>query len=125
MYCELGSYSINTNDKFQKFDLSSWYAGKDYFIWAGPTPMINIFKPEMIREALTKFRDIQKPKLNHIVDKLFPGLINYEGEEWINHRKLLNPAFHMEKLKVFSLNVTLILSFHPPMLNNKPYEISY
>ncbi|KNA12752.1 hypothetical protein SOVF_123110 [Spinacia oleracea] len=74
--------------------------GKDYFVWAGPIPMINISKPELIREALTKMQDFQKAKWNPIIDKLFPGLVCYEGEKWSRHRKIINPAFHVEKLKL-------------------------
>ncbi|XP_021718983.1 cytochrome P450 CYP72A219-like [Chenopodium quinoa] len=74
--------------------------GQDYFIWAGATPMINISNPELIREALTNMKDFHKPRLNPIVDKLFPGFVNYEGDKWATHRKIISPAFHMEKLKL-------------------------
>lgn len=85
-------------------------AGKDYFVWAGPIPMINISKPELIREALTKMQDFQKAKWNPIIDKLFPGLVCYEGEKWSRHRKIINPAFHVEKLKVLP-NILLLAIF--------------
>lgn len=54
----------------------------------------------MIKEALTKTEEIRKVKLNPIFDKLIPGVVSYEGEKWAKHRKLINPAFHVEKLKV-------------------------
>ncbi|XP_010678723.2 cytochrome P450 72A397 [Beta vulgaris subsp. vulgaris] len=93
-----------SNDYFPRVDPFRHHLltrfGKDYFIWAGPTPMVNISKPELIREALTNTQDFLKPRLNPIVDKLFPGFVNYEGEKWAKHRKMINPAFHMEKLKL-------------------------
>lgn len=63
-------------------------------------PMVKISKPETIREALAKMQEFQKLKINHISEKLFPGVVNHEGEKWAKHRKLINPAFHVEKLKV-------------------------
>ncbi|KMT10538.1 hypothetical protein BVRB_5g116620 [Beta vulgaris subsp. vulgaris] len=74
--------------------------GKDYFLWFGPTPIITITKPELIREAFMKKDVFRKVKVNPTFDKLFPGLASYEGEEWAKHRKLINPAFHIEKLKL-------------------------
>ena len=75
-------------------------AGKNCFTWLGPVPVINITDPELIREALMRINEFQKPRLNPLVGLLAPGLVSYEGEKWARHRKLINPAFHMEKLKV-------------------------
>ncbi|MED6224148.1 hypothetical protein PIB30_081026 [Stylosanthes scabra] len=33
---------------------------------------------------------------------LATGLTTYEGKKWQKHRKIINPAFHFEKLKVLS-----------------------
>ncbi|KMT10535.1 hypothetical protein BVRB_5g116590 [Beta vulgaris subsp. vulgaris] len=74
--------------------------GKDYFVWAGPMPMVSIAKPELIREAFTNMQEFQKAKFNPVMDKLFPGLVRYEGEKWAKHRKIINPVFHLEKLKL-------------------------
>lgn len=74
--------------------------GKEFFMWFGPKPMVCISKPELIREALTKIQVFQKPHTNPIVAKLFSGFVNYEGEQWAQHRKMINPAFHTEKLKL-------------------------
>ncbi|CAO2818233.1 unnamed protein product [Amaranthus hypochondriacus] len=74
--------------------------GKDYIVWLGPIPMIHISKPELIREAFIKTNEFKKPKVNPVFDKLFPGVVSYEGEKWAKHRKIINPAFHMEKLKL-------------------------
>ncbi|XP_074319223.1 cytochrome P450 CYP72A219-like [Silene latifolia] len=73
--------------------------GKRCIMWDGPTPMVNITEPEAIREIFTKINEFQKPQINPILNVVATGLIQLEGDMWAKHRKLLNPAFHMEKLK--------------------------
>ncbi|XP_021848479.2 cytochrome P450 CYP72A219-like [Spinacia oleracea] len=96
--------TVFSNDYFPRVEpfrhqLASKF-GNDFFLWFGPIPIIQISKPEMIKEALTKTEEIRKVKLNPIFDKLIPGVVSYEGEKWAKHRKLINPAFHVEKLKL-------------------------
>ncbi|KAL9269304.1 Cytochrome P450 CYP72A219-like protein [Drosera capensis] len=74
--------------------------GKNSFTWSGPVPQVNIFEPELIREILTKPDLYLKPNVTPVFALLLPGLINLEGEKWTIHRRLLNPAFHVEKLKL-------------------------
>ncbi|GMH14193.1 hypothetical protein Nepgr_016034 [Nepenthes gracilis] len=74
--------------------------GKNSFVWMGPIPMVNITEPELIKEVFLKMNDFQKPKISKLFDLLVPGLVLYEGEKWAKHRKIINPAFHIEKLKL-------------------------
>lgn len=73
--------------------------GKRCFIWNGPVPLVNIGEPELIREVLMKIHEFQKPNSNPFLKKLASGLVQVEGKVWANRRKLLNPAFRMDKLK--------------------------
>ncbi|XP_074318927.1 cytochrome P450 CYP72A219-like [Silene latifolia] len=73
--------------------------GKRCFMWNGPIPMVNIWEPEAMREVFTKLNEFQKPQVNPILKVVATGLVLLEGDMWAKHRKLLNPAFHMEKLK--------------------------
>ncbi|KAL4621470.1 hypothetical protein ACB092_06G230200 [Castanea dentata] len=73
--------------------------GKNSFTWLGPRPRVNIMSPEQIKDVFTKIGDFQKPKQNPLTRLLTMGVITYEGEKWAKHRKIINPAFHLEKLK--------------------------
>lgn len=78
-------------------------AGEKSFIWKGPTPIINITDPKLIKELLQKNDLFQKPKRNPIGKLLVSGLAFYEGQQWVKVRKIINPAFHLQKLKVINI----------------------
>ncbi|GMJ05359.1 cytochrome P450, family 72, subfamily A, polypeptide 15 [Hibiscus trionum] len=73
--------------------------GKDSFVWFGTRPRVAIMDPEKIREIFTKFTDFQKVHNNPVLRLLVSGLANLEGDHWSKHRKIINPAFHQDKLK--------------------------
>ncbi|CAO2833264.1 unnamed protein product [Amaranthus hypochondriacus] len=73
--------------------------GRKCFIWNGPIPLVNIVEPYLIREIFMKINDFQKAKSNPLIKKVAPGLIFLEGHAWAQRRKLLTPAFHIDKLK--------------------------
>ena len=77
--------------------------GKDSFWWMGPTPRVNVTNPEYLKDVFNKFGDFQKPSSNPLGKLLATGLASYDGEKWAKHRKIINPAFHLEKLKVLIL----------------------
>ncbi|XP_045801116.1 cytochrome P450 72A68-like isoform X3 [Trifolium pratense] len=74
--------------------------GKNSFMWFGPVPRVNISDPELIKDVLNKNYDFPKPQSNPLVKLLAYGLVSLEGEQWSKHRKIINPAFHLEKLKI-------------------------
>ncbi|RVW59161.1 Cytochrome P450 CYP72A219 [Vitis vinifera] len=74
-------------------------AGKNSFTWLGPKPVVNIMEPELIRDVLLKHNVFQKPPPHPIGKLLAAGVIALEGEQWTKRRKIINPAFHLEKLK--------------------------
>ncbi|KAF3617510.1 Secologanin synthase [Capsicum annuum] len=73
--------------------------GKKSFIWLGPRPQLLIMDPELIKEVLSKTYLYQKPRGNPLVRLLIHGLASLEEDKWAKHRKIINPAFHLEKLK--------------------------
>ncbi|KAJ4975328.1 hypothetical protein NE237_000434 [Protea cynaroides] len=75
--------------------------GKKSASWEGTTPRLYIMDPDLIRDILgNKFGHFGLVKQNPLGWFLVRGLITYEGEKWAKHRRIINPAFHMEKLKV-------------------------
>ncbi|KAL0717215.1 hypothetical protein Bca4012_066537 [Brassica carinata] len=72
---------------------------KDVFTWLGTTPTITIMDPEQIKEAFNKVYDFQKPHTFPLRDVIAKGLAKYDGEKWTKHRRIINPAFHLEKIK--------------------------
>ncbi|KAF8696968.1 hypothetical protein HU200_036613 [Digitaria exilis] len=75
--------------------------GKLSFTWFGTTPRVTIIDPELVREV-TSNKDgyFVKTKLaTRIVKLLIGGVAILDGEKWAKHRRIMNPAFHAEKLK--------------------------
>ncbi|KAF8100328.1 hypothetical protein N665_0227s0060 [Sinapis alba] len=73
--------------------------GRTFFTWFGTTPTITIMDPEQIKEVFNKFYDFQKPHTFPLGDVIAKGLASYDGEKWAKHRRIINPAFHLEKIK--------------------------
>jgi len=61
---------------------------------------VTLTDPELIKDVLNKISDFRKPEANPLAKLLATGLVNYDGEKWNKHRRLINPAFSLEKLKV-------------------------
>ncbi|KAK7837778.1 cytochrome p450 72a14 [Quercus suber] len=76
--------------------------GKNSFTWMGPKPLVNIMNPEQLKDIFSKICDFRKPIANPYIKLLGNGLSWHEGEKWTTHRKIINQAFHHEKLKNMS-----------------------
>ncbi|XP_031287782.1 cytochrome P450 CYP72A219-like, partial [Pistacia vera] len=75
--------------------------GQNSFMWFGPVPRVTIMDPDQIKEIFTRINEFPKPKaINPISKLLATGLANYGGEKWTKHRRIINPAFHLDKLKL-------------------------
>ncbi|XP_073108786.1 cytochrome P450 CYP72A616 isoform X2 [Elaeis guineensis] len=69
-------------------------------MWIGPYPRVMLYDPELVREVLSgKFGHFEKQKANPLVRLLVTGVLSYGGEKWAKHRRIIKPAFHLEKLK--------------------------
>ncbi|XP_022147674.1 cytochrome P450 CYP72A219-like [Momordica charantia] len=74
--------------------------GKVSVCWFGTSPRLTVKDPEMMKEILSnKVGSFEKPPLSPVILKLTKGLTTLKGEEWAKHRRIINPAFHLERLK--------------------------
>ncbi|KAI3730595.1 hypothetical protein L1987_61766 [Smallanthus sonchifolius] len=74
--------------------------GEKSFIWLGPRPRVYIRDPELIKEVLLRSEEFQKPHPEPFRDSLIRGLLITEGHKWIKHRRIINPAFNLQNLKM-------------------------
>uniref|UniRef100_A0A7N0VEI3 Cytochrome P450 n=1 Tax=Kalanchoe fedtschenkoi TaxID=63787 RepID=A0A7N0VEI3_KALFE len=100
---EATSKPINLSDNIiprvhPHFHLSLRTYGKNLIVWLGPRPEVYIMEPELIKEVSNRIYDFQKPLRNPCRKLLANGLAAYEGDQWVKHRRLINPAFHAETL---------------------------
>ncbi|KAF2542812.1 hypothetical protein F2Q68_00032721 [Brassica cretica] len=73
--------------------------GRTFFMWTGPVPTIMITNPEHIKEVFTKSYDFEATVSSLFVKLLVGGLASYKGDKWARHRRIINPAFNLEKIK--------------------------
>ncbi|KAJ4866360.1 hypothetical protein Rs2_52117 [Raphanus sativus] len=55
--------------------------------------------PQLIKEVYNKVFDFPKTHTFPLVALIADGLANADGHKWAKHRKIINPAFHFEKIK--------------------------
>uniref|UniRef100_A0A1W7HBW5 Cytochrome P450 n=1 Tax=Scoparia dulcis TaxID=107240 RepID=A0A1W7HBW5_SCODU len=75
--------------------------GPECFFWNGPKATILVTEPELVKEVFNKNYVYQKKKqLNPLTKLISHGVANMDGEKWAKHRKIINSAFHIHKLKL-------------------------
>ncbi|KAL5657188.1 hypothetical protein ACJX0J_030351, partial [Zea mays] len=80
--------------------LNSWL-GEPFLYWMGSWPRVCLFDYESVRQVLFNksghfFKDDAHPTILAMLGK---GLVLVEGTDWVRHRRVVNPAFGMDKLK--------------------------
>ncbi|XP_027063624.1 cytochrome P450 CYP72A219 isoform X1 [Coffea arabica] len=83
-------FHVKTIDKY----------GSNSFLWLGPKPSVIIRDPELLREIFLKHNLFPKQHSNPLGKLLAKGLLDSEGDKWAKDRKIINPAFNLEKIKL-------------------------
>ena len=76
--------------------------GEKFLCWYGTSPRLVITDVELVRQVLANksgFYNKVKPSRT-ILTLLGRGLVLTNGAEWARHRRVVGPAFTMDKLKV-------------------------
>ncbi|KAH0722044.1 hypothetical protein KY289_005088 [Solanum tuberosum] len=93
----------------------------------GPKPAVLITDPKLIKEVLTKNYVYQKARGSPLLKLAISGLAEYEKDKWATHRRILNPAFHIDKLKhmlpAFKLTVNEMLNIWKEVVSKDGTEI--
>ncbi|KAK1302479.1 hypothetical protein QJS10_CPB12g00573 [Acorus calamus] len=75
-------------------------AGRILVVWFGTSPRVVVWEAELVKEVLSnKFGYFRLPPVNPLLKILAMGITSLDGESWVRRRRLIIPAFHMEKLK--------------------------
>ncbi|KAK1302455.1 Secologanin synthase [Acorus calamus] len=74
--------------------------GMKSVVWFGTSPRVVVWEAELVKEVLSnKFGYFRLPPVNPLLKILAMGITSLDGESWVRRRRLIIPAFHMEKLK--------------------------
>jgi PHYB activation tagged suppressor 1 len=70
--------------------------------WNGATPNVCVADVNVVRQVLSDRTGLYPKNLSnpHVGRLLGKGLVFTEGDDWKRHRKVVYPAFNMDKLKV-------------------------
>ncbi|XP_075499503.1 cytochrome P450 CYP72A219-like [Primulina tabacum] len=75
--------------------------GNGSFLWMGPTPKVIITDTDLVKEVMSNnYTYLKQSSPNPITKKLIQGVVLLETDKWAKHRKIINPAFYIEKLKL-------------------------
>ncbi|KMZ60605.1 hypothetical protein ZOSMA_58G00610 [Zostera marina] len=76
------------------------YGGKLCYLWLGTSPIVIVTDPKLVREIMCdKSGHIGKTPSHPLGGYLLNGLVNLQGQKWVDRRKIINPVFHVDKLK--------------------------
>ncbi|KAL6841745.1 hypothetical protein ACP4OV_028257 [Aristida adscensionis] len=87
-----------------------WIAlyGRTFVYWIGARPNVCLADINMVRQVLSDRAGLYpKNLMNPHIDRLLgKGLVLTDGDDWKRHRKVVHPAFDMDKLKMMTVTMS-------------------
>uniref|UniRef100_A0A0E0LNS7 Cytochrome P450 n=1 Tax=Oryza punctata TaxID=4537 RepID=A0A0E0LNS7_ORYPU len=82
--------------------------GRTFVYWFGARPTICLADMSMVRQVLSDRTGIYPKNLTnpYFARLLGKGLVLTDGDEWKRHRKVVHPAFNMDKLKMMTVTMS-------------------
>ena len=100
----LGALPAFRTDPIQAF-MDGWHEYGDVVTFRGKGPMFLIANPDHLKQVLQdRHSNYPHPTdFNHKFSAaLGQGLVTIEGDQWLRHRRMIQPAFHRQKVSAFA-----------------------
>ncbi|XP_066392793.1 cytochrome P450 709B2-like [Miscanthus floridulus] len=83
-------------------------AGKTFVYWTGARPNVCVTDVNVVRKVLFDRTGLYPKNLMnpHISRLLGRGLVLTDGDDWKRHRKVVHPAFNMDKIKMMTATMS-------------------
>jgi len=90
--------------------LRKWIAlyGRTFVYWTGARPNVCVADVNVVRQVLFDRTGLYPKNLMnpHVSRLLGKGLVLTDGDDWKRHRKVVHPAFNMDKLKMMTVTMS-------------------
>ncbi|XP_062188263.1 cytochrome P450 709B2-like [Phragmites australis] len=82
--------------------------GRTFLYWTGARPNVCVADVNVVKQVLFDRtglypKNLMNPHITHLLGK---GLVLIDGDEWKRHRKVVHPAFDMDKLKMMTVTMS-------------------
>ena len=95
---------------FLPCEFAAVLAGRTFLYWFGARPTLCIADVNVVKQVLSDRnglfpKNTGNPNVARLLGK---GLVLIDGDDWKRHRKVVHPAFNMDKLKVCTYRVHVL-----------------
>uniref|UniRef100_A0ACD5YY77 Uncharacterized protein n=1 Tax=Avena sativa TaxID=4498 RepID=A0ACD5YY77_AVESA len=82
--------------------------GRTFLYWFGAKPNVCIADVNVVKQVLSDRNGLYPKTIGnpHIARLLGNGLVLTDGDDWKRHRKVVHPAFNMDKLKMMTVTMS-------------------
>uniref|UniRef100_A0A453AZI6 Secologanin synthase n=1 Tax=Aegilops tauschii subsp. strangulata TaxID=200361 RepID=A0A453AZI6_AEGTS len=82
--------------------------GRTFLYWFGARPTLCVADVNTVKQVLSDRSGLYPKNISnpHIARLLGNGLVLTDGDDWKRHRKVVHPAFNMDKLKMMTVTMS-------------------